>query len=305
MHRALNKSGRGDITDLGQLLLAFAGLFLLITVNNGHRDASAISSMALDSRNVYEQPINTSKPLRNTQTRREFRLEVHSSRNSRAKISSLRTESASLVNAIAIELNDTFSLPLDLEVSLEDCGDPDVYYDDESRELVMCYEWIGEMERIVARRFSGKAKVRETVESLIAGVILHESAHALIRTLKLPVTGREEDVADQFSTLVLLHQPDGTRKALEVAGVYKVMSEIYEDQPSDYWDEHSPDAQRYYDTLCMIYGRDPERNTGLVTSNALPADRANICEQDYRRIENAWKTLLKPYAKDSFWLTAE
>src|SRR5512132_2084423 len=111
-----------------------------------------------------------------------------------------------------------------------------------------------------------------------------------------PEDCREEDVADQFSTLVLLHQPDGARKASEVALIYKVLSQIYEGEPTAYWDEHAPDAQRRYDTLCMIYGRDPEGNTKLVSSNALPVERANNCEQDYRRIESAWKTLLKPYA---------
>jgi hypothetical protein len=169
----------------------------------------------------------------------------------------------------------------------------------------MCYEWFSKMERIVSRQLPGKAKVRETHETLVAGVILHESAHALIHILKLPITGREEDVADQFSTLVLLHQRDGVRKALEHALIYKVMSQMYEGEPTAYWDEHSPDAQRYYDTLCMIYGRDPEGNTKLVSSNALPVDRANICEQDYRRIVSACKTLLEPYAKDSLWLTGE
>jgi hypothetical protein len=261
--------------------------------------------MPLASRNVSEQLINTREPLRNTQARRGFRLEVHSSRNSRAKKPLLRSEIDSLVNAITAELNDTISLPSDIEVSLEDCGDSDVYYDDESRKLVMCNEWIAQMERIVSRRLRGKVKVRETVEDLVAGVIFHESAHALIHILKLPITGREEDVADQFSTLMLLHQQNGPHKALEVARIHNLMSQMYEGEPTAYWDEHSPDAQRYYDTLCMIYGRDPEGNTKLVSSNALPVDRANICEQDYRRIESAWKRLLEPYAKDSLWLTGE
>jgi len=166
----------------------------------------------------------------------------------------------------------------------------------------MCNEWIADTERIVSRRLRQKVKVRETMEALVAAVVLHESAHALISLLKLPVTGREEDDADQFSTLLLLHQPDGARKALAVARIYKVMSQVSLGAPTAYWDEHSLDAQRYYDTLCMVYGRDPKGNAKLVGGNALPDERADMCAEDYRRIESSWKMLLKPYANDSLWV---
>ena len=305
MLSSLNKSARPDSANLGQLLLALAGLFLLTSSNDVHLGASPLNPTTLASRNISERLINTREPLRDTQARRGFRLDIHSSKNPRAKKSLLRSESESLVNAITAELNDTINLPSDIEVSLEDCGDADVYYDDDERRLVMCYEWLDEMQRIVSRQLRPRAIVRETVETLVAGVVLHESAHALIHILKLPVTGREEDVADQFSTLVLLHQKDGARKVTEVALVHKVMSEMTQGEPPAYWDEHSQDGQRYYDTLCMIYGRDPEGNTRLVSTNALPFERATICEQDYRRIESAWKTLLKPYANDSLWLPSE
>ena len=301
MSRALHKSAPHDVANLGQLLIAFVGLFLLTTSNNVHLGVPPLTPTPLASRSVSEQLVITREPLRNNQPKRGFRLEVHSSRNSRAKKSLLRSEIGSLVNAITAQLNDTFSLPSEIDVSLEDCGDSDVYYNDENHKLVMCYEWIDEMESIVYWQLRGKVKARETLETLITAVVLHESAHALIHTLKLPITGREEDAADQFSTLVLLHQQAGARKAMEVAFIHKVMSQIYEGEPTAYWDEHSQDAQRYYDTLCMIYGRDPEGNTRLVSSNTLPIDRAYICQQDYQRIESAWKTLLKPYANDSLW----
>jgi hypothetical protein len=165
----------------------------------------------------------------------------------------------------------------------------------------MCNEWIADTERIVSRRLRQKVKLRETMEALVAAVVLHESAHALISLLKLPITGREEDDADQFSTLLLLHQQNGVRKALAVARVYELMSQELRREPTAYWDEHSLDEQRYYDTLCMIYGRDPKGNAKLVSSKALPDERASLCKEDYLRIESSWKTLLKPYANDSLW----
>ena len=214
---------------------------------------------------------------------------------------SLRADSEAKVRAMVARLNESINLPVDIQISFEDCHDSEVYYDDQNHRVTICHEWLDQMQHLVSRRSNDKSSIRESVESLVVAVFLHESAHALIDILHVPVTGREEDAADQFSTLVLMGQPDGARKAMQVAHTYKVLSQDSLRDPPAYWDEHSLDAQRYYDTLCMIYGRDPKQNTKLMTSDRLPDERAEICEKDYQRIETAWKTLLKPYAKDSLW----
>jgi len=214
---------------------------------------------------------------------------------------SLRADSEAKVRAMVARLNESIDLPVDIQISFEDCHDSEVYYDDQNHRVTICHEWLDQMQHLVSRRNNDKAGIRESVESLVIGVFLHESAHALIDILHVPVTGREEDAADQFSTLVLMGQPDGARKVMQVAHTYKVLSQDSLREPPAYWDEHSLDAQRYYDTLCMIYGRDPKQNAKLMTGDRLPDERAEICEKDYQRIETAWKTLLKPYAKDSLW----
>jgi len=229
-------------------------------------------------------------------------MDIHPSKPAPITRLAPRLESEYLIAAMATELNESFSLPEDIQFSLEDCDFPDAQYDDESHRVIMCYQWIDDMHLIVSHKLRGKTESRETVISLVLHALLHETAHALIHILKIPVTGREEDDADQFSTLVLLHQPDGARKALQVARVFKIMSQYSSGDPSDYWDEHSLDAQRYYDMLCMVYGRDSARNAKLVTNKLLPEERAGRCEKDYQRIESSWKLLLKPYAKDSPWL---
>jgi hypothetical protein len=216
---------------------------------------------------------------------------------------SLRADSEAKVRAMVARLNESVNLPVDIQISFEDCHDSEVYYDDQSHHVTICHEWLDQMQHLISRRNNDKAVIRESVESLVVAVFLHESAHALIDILHVPVTGREEDAADQFSTLVLLGQPEGARKVMQVAHTYKVLSQDSLRDPPAYWDEHSLDAQRYYDTLCMVYGRDPKQNGKLMTGDRLPDERAEICEKDYQRIETAWKTILKPYAKDSLWQT--
>jgi Putative metallopeptidase len=250
------------------------------------------------------QPVDSdSQPaFVNSRTRRGFKL--LNSRERLAGVSSsasLRADSEAKVRALVTRLNASINLPVDIQISFEDCHDSEVYYDDQNHHVVICHEWLDEMQHLVSRRATDKTLVRESVESLVIAVFLHESAHALIDILHVPVTGREEDAADQFSTLVLMGQPDGARKAMQVAHTYKVLSQDSLREPPAYWDEHSLDAQRYYDTLCMIYGRDPKQNAKLMTGDRLPDERAEICEKDYQRIETAWKTLLRPYAKDSLW----
>jgi len=214
---------------------------------------------------------------------------------------SLRADSEAKVRAMVARLNESINMPVDIQISFEDCHDTEVFYDDQNHHVTICHEWLDEMQHIVSRRNNDKTLIRESIESLVVAVFLHESAHALIDILHVPVTGREEDAADQLSTLVLMGQPDGARKAMQVAHTYRVLAQDSLRDPPAYWDEHSLDAQRYYDTLCMIYGRDPKQNVKLMTVDRLPDERAEICEKDYQRIETAWKTLLKPYAKDSLW----
>ena len=252
--------------------------------------------------NQVSAPPQSEPASTNARTKRGFTLLNPRERFAGApKSASLRGDSEAKVRSMVTRLNDAINLPVEIQISFEDCHDTEVYYDDQNHHVTICHEWLDEMQHLVSRRNSDKNLVRESVESLVVAVFLHESAHALIDILHVPVTGREEDAADQFSTLVLMGQPDGARKAMQVAHTYKVLSQDSLHDPPVYWDEHSLDAQRYYDTLCMIYGRDPKQNTKLMTSDRLPDERAEICEKDYQRIETAWKTLLKPYAKDSLW----
>ncbi|HEY5838340.1 MAG TPA: DUF4344 domain-containing metallopeptidase [Pyrinomonadaceae bacterium] len=217
------------------------------------------------------------------------------------KVKALHAESESQVKNLISLLNETIDIPSDVEFSFEECSDSSVYYDEDFDRVVICRQWLNEIERVLSRGLSEKAVVRQSVQSVASAVLLHETAHALIDVLNIPVTGREEDAADQFSTLVLLNQKDGARKAMQVAYIYKMLSQDRVRNPPVYWDEHSLDIQRYYDTLCMIYGRDPKENQRYFVNDPLPEERAEICESQYKRIERSWKKLLTPYAKDSLW----
>jgi hypothetical protein len=294
-----------ELADLQRRILALSLLMVVgIAGVAGWRPPAqrSVSTALLAVANQVDTPRESEPPFINSRAKRGFTLLNPRERFIGTSHSmSLRADSEAKVRAMVARLNDSINLPVDIQISFEDCHDSEVYYDEQNHHVTICHEWLDEMQHLVSRRNNDKTMIRDSVESLVVAVFLHESAHALIDILHVPVTGREEDAADQFSTLVLLGQPDGARKAMQVAHTYKVLSQDSLREPPAYWDEHSLDVQRYYDTLCMIYGRDPKQNAKLLNNDRLPDERAEICEKDYQRIETAWKTLLKPYAKDSLW----
>jgi hypothetical protein len=294
-----------ELADLRRRIIALSLLTMVgVTGVVGWRPPSAPTYpiTALAVANPFDNQTRSELTFINSRGRRGFTLlSAHDRVVSASKSVSLRADSEAKVRAMVARLNDSINLPVDIQISFEDCHDTEVYYDEQNHHVTICHEWLDQMQHLVSRRNNDKTLIRESVESLVVAVFLHESAHALIDILHVPVTGREEDAADQFSTLVLLGQPEGARKVMQVAHTYKVLSQDSLREPPAYWDEHSLDAQRYYDTLCMVYGRDPKQNAKLMNNDRLPDERAEICEKDYQRIETAWKTLLKPYAKDSLW----
>ncbi|MGI9294176.1 MAG: DUF4344 domain-containing metallopeptidase [Pseudomonadales bacterium] len=134
--------------------------------------------------------------------------------------------------------------------------------------------------------------------------LCHELTHVLISTFDLPVLGREEDAADQISTLCFLHptdkngrDPQAVEKLVAVADAWRLEWELDKDSGGTaYWDEHALDIQRYYHVLCVLYGSDPQRFEKLPDQLELPWQRAWSCaDYEYDRVVKAGQWLLETY----------
>ena len=194
------------------------------------------------------------------------------------------------------ELKKQIAIPLEIQVAFKECGGPDSYYDDDSHEITICYELI----EAYSDLFSGSIRARtardEATKGAVVSMFLHELAHALIDRLDLAITGREEDAADQFSTLMLINSlPDGEQTAMYGARSFKSLAILEEGLEKDYSDPHSLDEQRFYHTICLVYGRRPERYDYLVRDGSIPVERAFECEQGYARVNKSWQKLLAPH----------
>jgi hypothetical protein len=202
------------------------------------------------------------------------------------------------IESIVEELNTQFSLPYDIYICFKDCQSPDAYYDDETSQVVLCYQLIDDYYDLFSRKVRNKAKLNEAVKGAMAATFLHELGHALMDALHLPTTGKEEDAADQLSTLILVNNIEGGEEmALDAARSFKLYADQERGEEKLYWDEHSLDEQRFYDTVCMVYGYNPDKYDYLVMNGTLPRMRANRCPEDYDKIRSSWKKLLGPYLK--------
>jgi Putative metallopeptidase len=71
--------------------------------------------------------------------------------------------------------------------------------------VTVCYEFIDEIWKKAPEKTtpSGIAPI-DTLIGPLMDVFLHEAGHAIFAVLRIPLFGREEDAADQFSTYVML-----------------------------------------------------------------------------------------------------
>ena len=226
--------------------------------------------------------------------------ETSTSQTPRARSSPQAVEKliAELNQHLIAELNQRLILPFDIDVLLQDCEQPDAYYDPEKHQIFICYQLVDEYYVLFAKKIKDKTKLDDAVTAATAATFFHELGHGLVDAWKVPITGREEDAVDQLSTLVLIEATeDGEQMALDGALAFKLYADLASGEKKIYWDEHSLDEQRFFDTICLVYGHDDEKFAYLVDNGTLPEERASLCSQDYNRVKGAWQQLLGPYLK--------
>ncbi|MDO5606681.1 MAG: DUF4344 domain-containing metallopeptidase [Paracoccus sp. (in: a-proteobacteria)] len=132
------------------------------------------------------------------------------------------------------------------------------------------------------------------IEANVLWVFYHELGHALIDQLELPVLGKEEDAADQLAVLMtdLVWQDEAAAEITAHVGQGFRLADQSAIEPFPWWDEHSSDLQRYYTTMCLYYGGDPERRGNVLDESDLPAERAELCVYERAMLEDSWGQFL-------------
>jgi len=120
----------------------------------------------------------------------------------------------------------------------------------------------------------------------------------MIDLYKLPITGNEEDAADRASAYICLEEIEGgVQSVLAAAEAFGIESKGKIPDGREMADEHLLQEQRFYNSLCMIYGSNTVKYENLVGGKYLPKERAVRCSSEYERTTQSWKELLKPWRK--------
>ena len=127
------------------------------------------------------------------------------------------------------------------------------------------------------------------VEANLLGIFYHELGHALIDILQLPVFGQEEDAADVASILLIdVFYEEEAAQALAYDAAFGFLGEAAAAADIAYWDTHGPDEQRFYNTVCLFYGANPEAREEFAIDLGLPPERAETCPDEFALALDSW-----------------
>lgn len=208
---------------------------------------------------------------------------------------SQRVKQYGALEEIAAALHQRYSLPRPVEIRFDTCGLVNAYYDPNNTDITFCYELLELLADLFVADGQWTEPQRADVFGAVQFVMMHEVGHALVDVLDLPITGREEDVADQLAVYVLIRGGDkGAQAAAAGVRALQPLSGTSFDS-TDFADEHSLGPVRLYNVMCWIYGSDPVKYSQLVDGGSLPEDRAVRCAGEWDRMAKAWQRLLAPY----------
>ncbi|ATD68795.1 hypothetical protein CNR27_08980 [Luteimonas chenhongjianii] len=202
-------------------------------------------------------------------------------------------------------IDGVFALPRRLRYVTAECGESGAFYRPADADVVLCYETLRTLyERGQHhQRFLGSDDDHPLryVRANVRFIVLHETGHALVDLLDLPVTGRQEDAVDQLAAILMLHFADHDETTEQVTGNLRLAANwMLSDSTGAYdlhayADEHALAEQRFFNLQCLIYGTDPARFASIIDAGDLTAARARGCVRETQRLERAWLHLLLPH----------
>jgi hypothetical protein len=200
-----------------------------------------------------------------------------------------------ILAGMASELNAMLDIRQPIFVDVRSCGVANAFYDPATGRITICDEFLysvgGVFSDLPPERFQG------AVLYVIGFTFLHEAGHALFDKLELRMTGKEEDVADQFAAYLLANSPEAQKVALAGAAYFGANFRARPNQLPLSWDTHSLDPQRFYNINCWVLGSDPARYAHMVGQGIVPPGRAASCQEEFQKFSIAFSEWLEPHRR--------
>jgi hypothetical protein len=206
-----------------------------------------------------------------------------------------RVKQQGVLEEVSDALNNRFQMPKNIPIKLTECDEVNAFYSPGEGSISFCYEMLAYLANAFVRDGVWTQEQQEDVLGAVRFILMHEIGHALVDLLDLPVTGREEDVADQLAVVMLVEGGEkGANAALAGASALQPASTSFDD--TDFADEHSLGPVRLFNVACWIYGSEPRKYQWMVAQNVLPEDQAVRCPSEFERMSKAWYRLLAPHS---------
>ncbi len=197
------------------------------------------------------------------------------------------------------KLNSAISLPKDISLQTNECGEINAFYDPNNSSIIVCYELMEHFFELFQSSGKSESASYDLMFDATRFVFLHELGHALIDVHEIPIAGSEEDAADRLSTYICLEQlgDEGANSAIAAAQAFSIESKDKDSSKLAFYDNHKLGQQRFYDIMCSLYGYSSKKYGDIVEEGLLPKDRAMSCGEEYKKLVNSWSKLLSPLRK--------
>jgi hypothetical protein len=191
-------------------------------------------------------------------------------------------------------------LPKTLTVRVAQCGAESMPYKAGSP-VTICYEMVQKIASIASQKAKDRNEQAQILYGTFVQAMLHQMAYAIFDQLEVPIWGRLDDAADHVAALIMSEFGDkvalttiiGTAKFFDYSGRSWT--------GADFARPDSPEAQRFYNYLCIAYGADPitfyflKPRPGPGTEPRLTEHRAERCEVEYLQVRHAFDLRIMPY----------
>ena len=190
-------------------------------------------------------------------------------------------------------------LPRPIKLQVDGCGAERRAYVSGAA-VTICYELIDKIEKVAAGITDNDAVKQMVIVGTFTEVVLHELAYAIFDVLQIPVWGRMDDAADRLATFVMMQFPENVAHTTMVGSAEFFVLSRKTWTGVAFADTRSPDAQRFYNFLCIAYGGDSLDFGGWTSAQdgqdpILPDYRAKQCAREYGQVREAFSLRIMPY----------
>ena len=186
-------------------------------------------------------------------------------------------------------------LPRPIKVQTEECGADTRPYRPGGAATI-CYEQVAKIAAISAEHAAtDSSDYNQALVGTFTAAMMSQVALEIFDVLQIPVWGREQDAADRLTAFIMLQFGEDIAN-VTISGAANFFSWSNETWSGrDFERAQSPQAQRFYNFLCIAYGGSPHVFGDLADKGILPQHRAERCRGEYEQVRKAFNMRIMPF----------